>query len=158
MGLVAPASQPMLFEYRKQAEWCQAYQVAIWAWCLRGNHVHLIAVPTAADGLARAIGEACRRYTGRITYRKQWRGHLWSSAQAHLAGQDDKRMQATPLLSLVSNWRAFLQLTHPDEVALLQRHERTGRPLGSDNFIETLEIALCRRLHPQKPGPKGKLT
>ena len=27
------------------AEWCRKHDVAIWAWCLMPNHVHLIAVP-----------------------------------------------------------------------------------------------------------------
>jgi len=41
------------------------------------NHVHLIAVPQSEDGLRRAIGEAHRRYTRRINFREDWRGHLW---------------------------------------------------------------------------------
>ena len=40
------------------AEWCRKHDVAIWAWCLMPNHVHLIAVPQDETGLARAIGEA----------------------------------------------------------------------------------------------------
>ena len=41
------------------------------------NHVHLIAAPKTKDGLRRAIGEAHRRYTRRVNFREQWRGHLW---------------------------------------------------------------------------------
>jgi putative transposase len=59
------------------AEWCGKFHVEIWAWCLMPNHVHLIAVPETEDGLARAIGEAHRRYTRRINFRQKWRGHLW---------------------------------------------------------------------------------
>jgi putative transposase len=59
------------------AHWCQKYQVEIWAWCLMPNHVHLIAVPAHAAGLARAIGEAHRRFTRRINFREKWKGHLW---------------------------------------------------------------------------------
>src|SRR5438067_5744608 len=40
------------------SEWCQRCSVGIWAYCLMPNHVHLIAVPSTADGLRRAIGEA----------------------------------------------------------------------------------------------------
>ena len=179
------------------AEWCQRYGVAIWAWCLMPNHVHLIAVPSNENGLARAIGEAHRRYTLRINSREQWRGHLWqerfascpmdenyllaaaryiemnpvaaqlvrhpgdypwSSAGAHLAGVDDRLVKVEPLLALVPDWAKFLQLTSPEEVETLQRHERTGRPLGSDSFIDGLETALGRVLRPQKPGPKGNLA
>jgi putative transposase len=59
------------------AEWCRKCQVQIWAWCLMPNHVHLIAVPETENGLARAIGEAHRRYTRRINFRENWKGHLW---------------------------------------------------------------------------------
>jgi putative transposase len=58
-------------------EWCRRYDVVIWAGCLKPNHVHLIAGPQDETGLARAIGEAHRRYIRRINFRKNWRGHLW---------------------------------------------------------------------------------
>ena len=41
------------------------------------NHVHLIAVPSDAQGLRLASGEAHRRYTRRVNFRQGWRGHLW---------------------------------------------------------------------------------
>jgi putative transposase len=56
---------------------CRAQGVSIRAWCLMPNHVHLIAVPETRDGLARAIGEAHRRYTRRVNFREGWRGYLW---------------------------------------------------------------------------------
>ncbi len=51
--------------------------VAIWAYCLMDNHVHLVAVPSHADNLARAIGETHRRYTRHVHFREGWRGYLW---------------------------------------------------------------------------------
>jgi putative transposase len=59
------------------AQWCSAHDVAIWAYRLTPNHVHLIALPQLADGLRRAIGEAHRRYTRMVNFREGWRGHLW---------------------------------------------------------------------------------
>jgi len=58
-------------------EWCRRCGVVIWAWCLMPNHVHLVAVPETAEGLARAIGQAHRRYTRRVNFREGWRGYLW---------------------------------------------------------------------------------
>ena len=58
-------------------EWCGVHHVQILAYCLMPNHVHLIAVPEADDGLRRAIGEVHRRYTRMINFREGWRGHLW---------------------------------------------------------------------------------
>lgn len=59
------------------AHWCRQYDVAIWAYCLMPNHVHLIAVPSKKENMRLAIGEAHRRYTLRINSREGWRGHLW---------------------------------------------------------------------------------
>jgi putative transposase len=58
-------------------DWCKRRGVEIWAYCLMPNHVHLIAVPESEESLRRAIGEAHRRYTRRINFREDWRGHLW---------------------------------------------------------------------------------
>jgi putative transposase len=44
-----------------------------------------------------------------------------------------------------------------EELDLLHRHERTGRPLGEDSFLDQLEQRLGRRLRPQKPGPKKQV-
>ena len=59
------------------AEGCAKRGVEIWAYCLMPNHVHLIAVPRAADGLRLAIGEAHRRYSRWFNARMGWDGHLW---------------------------------------------------------------------------------
>ena len=59
------------------ARWCAHYGVAVWAYCLMPNHVHLIAVPETEAALGLAIGEAHRRYTRHVNLREDWRGHLW---------------------------------------------------------------------------------
>jgi REP-associated tyrosine transposase len=59
------------------AEGCQAAGVAVWAYCLMPNHVHLILTPSDADGLRAALGETHRRYTRHVNQREGWRGYLW---------------------------------------------------------------------------------
>lgn len=59
------------------AQQCAANAVAVWAYCLMPNHVHLILVPCDEDGLSRAIGETHRRYTGYINARLRVTGHLF---------------------------------------------------------------------------------
>jgi len=59
------------------SDWCSQERVEIWAYCLMPNHIHLIAVPESEQGLARAVGEAHRRYTSRVNRREDWRGYLW---------------------------------------------------------------------------------
>jgi putative transposase len=50
---------------------------SMWAYCLMPNHVHLVLVPSHADGLRALLGEVHRRYTRAINLREGWRGHLW---------------------------------------------------------------------------------
>src|SRR3954469_23445629 len=59
------------------SEGCRAAGVAVWAYCLMPNHVHLILVPSDADGLRAALGEAHRRYPRHVNFRENWRGFLW---------------------------------------------------------------------------------
>jgi putative transposase len=59
------------------AEGCRAAEVAVWAYCLMPNHVHLILVPRDEDGLRAALGETHRRYTRHVNRREDWRGYLW---------------------------------------------------------------------------------
>jgi putative transposase len=74
------------------AEHCRAADVAVWAWCLMPNHVHLILVPSDADGPRRALAAVHRRYAGVIHARRRRTGHFWQGCfgavamdEAHLA-------------------------------------------------------------------------
>jgi putative transposase len=79
----------------------------------------------------------------------------WSSAAAHLAGQDDELVKAAPLLERVRDWGSFLNTAlFEDQLEELRKHERTGRPLGKEDFVNRLEELLGITLRPQKPGPK----
>ena len=75
------------------AEHCAAAGVAVWAYCLMPNHVHLILVPPDEDGLRAALGEAHRRYTRRVNFREGWRGYLWQGRFASFA-MDERHLLA----------------------------------------------------------------
>ena len=45
------------------AEGCQEAGVGVLATCLMTNHVHLVLVPTTADGVTRALSSAHQRTT-----------------------------------------------------------------------------------------------
>jgi putative transposase len=91
-------------------EWCGRCGVAIWAYCLMPNHVHLIAVPDSEDGLRRGLGEAHRRYTRRINFREGWRGHLWQGRFASYPMDERYLLRAARYVELnpvrAKLWRA----------------------------------------------------
>ena len=51
--------------------------ISIWAYCLMDNHVHLIAVPREKTSFADGFSESQKRYSRRVNFRENWRGHLW---------------------------------------------------------------------------------
>lgn len=81
----------------------------------------------------------------------------WSSAQGRLSGSGDALCAPEPLASLIPDWRGYLAAgTGPEMLDTLRRHTRTGRPLGDDSFLETLEARLGRTLRPKPVGRKPK--
>jgi putative transposase len=58
-------------------EQSDAHGVSYLAYCLMSNHVHFVAVPAKRDSLARALGEAHRRYTRMVNFRQEVRGYLF---------------------------------------------------------------------------------
>jgi len=176
-------------------EWCLSAGVEIWAYCLMPNHVHLVAVPESEESLARGIGEAHRRYTRHINFKKSWKGYLWqgrfasfpmdedyllaacryvelnpvrakmcdrpeeyrwSSAKAHLTGKDDGLVKVKPMLDRVSNWAELLASGDQALFDDVRMHEKSGRPLGAESFVEKMAAKLGRDLSRKKPGPKRK--
>jgi len=180
---------------RLMREWCDSAGVEVWAYCLMPNHVHLIVVPESEDSLAKGIGEAHRRYTRHINFKKSWKGYLWqgrfasfpmdeyyllaacryvelnpvrakmctrpeeyrwSSATAHLTREDDVLVKVKPMLERVSNWEELLASGDQKLFDDVRMHERTGRPLGGESFMERVSSLVGRELGKQKPGPKRK--
>ncbi len=81
----------------------------------------------------------------------------WSSAKHYLGLRNDPLIQKSPLGDLVPDWTTFLtgEVEAGNRVAI-GRAERSGRPLGTADFIERIEGALGRRLLRGKPGSKPK--
>ena len=81
----------------------------------------------------------------------------WSSAASHINKRNDILADYRPLVEKIDSWKDFLQEAIGNETQeRLQKHERTGRPLGSKEFLGQLEVITGRELKPGKPGPKKK--
>jgi putative transposase len=73
--------------------WCGKAGTAVWAWCLMPNHIHLVLVPSRADGLRAALAETHKRYTWQVNQREGWSGHLWQGRFASFP-MDEAHLQA----------------------------------------------------------------
>ncbi len=58
-------------------EYCTKHRVAILAYCLMRNHVHLIALPDSEEGLRRVLKPLHMRYAQRLNRQHGWTGHVW---------------------------------------------------------------------------------
>ncbi len=80
----------------------------------------------------------------------------WSSARAHIKGEDDALVRVRPMLDRVDRWNAYLSdAVKLDKEELIERHARTGRPLGNPDFIRKLEFITGEQLAPKSPGRKS---
>ncbi len=85
--------------------------------------------------------------------------YKWSSCRAHLEGRDDVLVKVDPLLKIVPDWKGLLrENVLPEDHTVIRQHERTGRPLGDENLITSLEKMTSRCLKKKKPGPKKKTS
>ena len=83
--------------------------------------------------------------------------YRWSSAKAHLEGRDDRLVKVAPLLQMIGNWQEYLtRQPLEQEVKAILAHERSGKPLGDQEFISRVGHILGRDLTTKKPGPKPK--
>jgi len=83
---------------------------------------------------------------------EQWQ---WSSAAAHLNGEKDKLVRSFKPMRDAAEWKSLLE-SGMDDSEEIRKHERTGRPLGSESFIGRLESILERSLRRGIPGRKKK--
>jgi putative transposase len=82
----------------------------------------------------------------------------WSSARAHLAGEDDALVRVSPVLDRVARFADLLECDAGDAVfKALRLSEGSGRPLGNADFIAGLERILRRPIARRAPGRKAKV-
>lgn len=144
------------------AEAAERSRVAIWSWCLMPNHVHLILVPSDPGGLADAMGDVHRRYTGFINARARRTGHLWQGRFSSVAMDEAHLLAAfryvalnpvrAKLVKRAEDWRwsstrALIEERDDGVVTVAPALERIG-DFGAflgEAFDEAMGYAALRR-------------
>ncbi len=137
------------------AERCRANAVSCWAYCLMPNHVHLILVPSRPDGLAKAVGEAHRRYTAFVNARARVTGHLFQGRFASRA-MDERHLMAAARYLALNPVRAGLVRSPADWRASSVPSHLSGK----DDALVSVAPLLQRAPHfadpfPARPGRCG---
>jgi len=83
----------------------------------------------------------------------------WSSALAHVTDRDESGfLERAPESHSKERWREMLRIGVEDEAfgERIRLATMTGRPFGSEEFAEELELAAHRRLRPRRAGRPRK--
>ena len=56
---------------------CRKHAVEVLGYCLMTNHVHLVVVPTSANGLEKVFRPLHTHYALRVNRQRGWSGHVW---------------------------------------------------------------------------------
>ncbi|MEK7287586.1 MAG: hypothetical protein AAB091_03370 [Elusimicrobiota bacterium] len=82
--------------------------------------------------------------------------YQWSSAKAHVLGLKDSLLTDNFMSEEIADWAAYLaDEDDKNDLDMFDKHSRTGRALGDDQFITKLEILTGRMLKKGKPGPRA---
>jgi putative transposase len=80
----------------------------------------------------------------------------WSSAKAHIERIYDPLLDRNFVIDETKDWAGYLSDHDHKAGVLFRKHENTGRPLGDDLFVDSLEQLTGKPLRKKKPGPKKK--
>ncbi len=82
----------------------------------------------------------------------------WSSGRAHLSGTTDGHLQLSNWLEPTERgaYASFVITDDTEQNTAIRKATRTGRPYGSECFVDTLEYELNRTVRVKKAGRPRK--
>jgi putative transposase len=93
--------------------------------------------------------------TAKIT--QQPEKYLWSSAKFRIKVKENSILKPFSSFHSLHNWSDYLERPMaPEEIKAINLHLQTGRPRGSDLFLDNIEEKIGRPVRPKKRGRKPK--
>ena len=120
-------------------EYSQKYGLTILGYCLMPNHVHLIAVPSSDDSLAKGIGRTHLRYAQLYNWRNDQCGHFWQGRFFSCPMDEAHYVAAMRYIERNPVRAGIVQLAwdYPWSSALAH--------LGGKNYLELLDLAAWEK-------------
>ena len=78
--------------------------------------------------------------------------YRWSSAKGHIDGKGDELVKTQPKGIIIDGWREFLSEPEDEKVNILRQATQTGRPIGTEIFLQNIEDLVGRSLKLGKSG------
>lgn len=113
-------------------EACTANQLAVHAYVMMTNHVHLIATPAQAEGLSRVMQAVGRQYVRRFNHRHGRSGTLWEGRYRASLIQGDRHLLACQRYVEMNPVRAGM-VERPEQYAWSSHRHHLG--LVSDPLV-----------------------
>ena len=84
--------------------------------------------------------------------------YRWSSAKAHLSGDDNELLHQPSWLDPAEQkgYVEYVKKSDSEADTAIRKATKTGRPFGSETFIDEMEFNLNRSLRPKRPGRPRK--
>jgi len=84
--------------------------------------------------------------------------YQWSSAKAHLSGANNPLLHEPTWLDPAEQgaYIDFVKNSDSETDTAIRKATKTGRPFGSETFIDEMEFSLNRSLRPKRPGRPRK--
>lgn len=120
--------------------YARRFGLALFAYCLMPNHVHLIIVPSSANGLCRALRAVHCQYAQRSHRMRAVCGHLWQGRYNSCALDSTHFVNAIRYVEL-NPVRAAL-VARPEDYRWSSAAARCGR--RTDPLLEAVESSLGR--------------
>jgi putative transposase len=118
---------------------CELYQLSLLGYCLMSNHVHVIAVPRAAQSLAQALKHTHGRYAAYWNAQQHSSGHVWQG-RFYSCPLDDAHLCAALRYVELNPVRAGLV-----ETASQWRWSSAAAHCGSGSTDIQLDLGLWRK-------------
>ncbi len=111
---------------------CTAHQLAVHAYVLMTNHVHLIATPDRPEGLSRVMQAVGRQYVRRFNHRHGRSGTLWEGRYRASLIQGDRHLLACQRYVEMNPVRAGM-VARPEQYEWSSHRHHLG--LASDALV-----------------------
>lgn len=84
--------------------------------------------------------------------------YQWSSAKAHSFGVNNPLLHEPAWLEAAEQeaYAAYVKTSDTETDSAIRKATKTGRPFGTETFIDEMEFSLNRSLRPKRPGRPRK--
>lgn len=79
----------------------------------------------------------------------------WSSVHTHLDGTENRLVDCRVVQKILPDWSTYVRASQSEDFnESIRRQTRSGRPMGDDDFLDMVEMAIGRPVRKKHPGPQ----